>query len=603
MGNHDLLEYYQRELDYLRKSGAEFARRYPKIARRLELGENESTDPGIERLLESFAFQTARIQQSIESELPEISTALLSVCFPFFARPVPSMAVARFELARGDKAMIVPRHTPLFTQTRTGDPCRFRTSYELQLWPLELTHVSMRPADTLLDLESRSATSVLQFKFMSTGKQKFGDMGLSRLRLYLTGDIKKAIVLFDLLSTQVHRALVRQIDGSGGMSVRDVSVHPVGFGEDEDVLPDSSNVNSGYRLLLEFFSFSEKFRFFDITLPLNDDDFDPDRPLEILLLLGKTPEKFQVDRDSFLLGCTPIVNLFQKAAEPLRLVPYQSEYRLIPDLRREKSTEIHSINRVRMASSTDPDLSRVRPYFSFHHTPQEEDEAELFWRARRQETWRDEERSTDVYLTFTDLEQRDLRLNERMIFVDALMTNGNLAAKLPENSELWFDAMPQPVQSIRLLTKPTRTVQPPLGGRTLWRLISLLSIDLLNFNNERDALNALRETLRLCSFSSADPASAEKQVMGITGMKIRTTHHRIGSEGWRGFLRGVEVTLYLDINAFTGSFAFLLAAVLESFMGMFVSVNSFSRLVLKHQGREDVWKEWSPRGGVRTLQF
>ena len=63
MINHEeLLEYYRRELTYLRRRGADFAERYPKVAGRLEIGLDECPDPHVERLLEAFAFLTARLQ-------------------------------------------------------------------------------------------------------------------------------------------------------------------------------------------------------------------------------------------------------------------------------------------------------------------------------------------------------------------------------------------------------------------------------------------------------------------------------------------------------------------------------------------------------------
>ncbi|HEV2962467.1 MAG TPA: type VI secretion system baseplate subunit TssF, partial [Candidatus Angelobacter sp.] len=54
----DFLRYYHGELTYLRRMGAIFAERYPKLAGRLELSPNDCADPQIERLLESFAFLT-----------------------------------------------------------------------------------------------------------------------------------------------------------------------------------------------------------------------------------------------------------------------------------------------------------------------------------------------------------------------------------------------------------------------------------------------------------------------------------------------------------------------------------------------------------------
>ena len=62
-GWENLLEFYSRELTYLRKAGGEFAKSYPKVAQRLELAGGSSADPQVERLLESFAFLTARVQR------------------------------------------------------------------------------------------------------------------------------------------------------------------------------------------------------------------------------------------------------------------------------------------------------------------------------------------------------------------------------------------------------------------------------------------------------------------------------------------------------------------------------------------------------------
>jgi type VI secretion system protein ImpG len=59
-----LLEYYERELTFIRESGAQFAEKYPKIASRLLLEPDRCEDPHTERLLEGFAFLTGRIQKN-----------------------------------------------------------------------------------------------------------------------------------------------------------------------------------------------------------------------------------------------------------------------------------------------------------------------------------------------------------------------------------------------------------------------------------------------------------------------------------------------------------------------------------------------------------
>ena len=94
----ELLRYYKSELSYLRQMGSVFAERYPKIAKRLELGHEECADPHVERLIEAFAFLTARLQHELDSEFPDITSALLGILSPQLTSPVPSMAIAQFNL-------------------------------------------------------------------------------------------------------------------------------------------------------------------------------------------------------------------------------------------------------------------------------------------------------------------------------------------------------------------------------------------------------------------------------------------------------------------------------------------------------------------------
>ena len=96
--HEELLRYYRSELTYLRRMGGEFAALYPRVASRLELGAGECPDPQVERLIESFAFLTARLQRDLDGELPEITTALLGVLYPQLTTPIPPMAVARFDV-------------------------------------------------------------------------------------------------------------------------------------------------------------------------------------------------------------------------------------------------------------------------------------------------------------------------------------------------------------------------------------------------------------------------------------------------------------------------------------------------------------------------
>ena len=94
----DLLYYYERELSFLRRMGAEFAQKYPKVASRLQLEPNKCEDPHVERLLEGFAFLAARVHVRLDDDFSEISEALLNLIYPHYVRPIPSLGLVEFEL-------------------------------------------------------------------------------------------------------------------------------------------------------------------------------------------------------------------------------------------------------------------------------------------------------------------------------------------------------------------------------------------------------------------------------------------------------------------------------------------------------------------------
>ena len=90
----EMLDYYQREMTYLRNGGSRFAQRYPKIAEGLDLSSAGSSDPHVERLIESFAFLTARLQKEVDNKFVRFANTLLDVLYPNFTRPFPSCAIA-----------------------------------------------------------------------------------------------------------------------------------------------------------------------------------------------------------------------------------------------------------------------------------------------------------------------------------------------------------------------------------------------------------------------------------------------------------------------------------------------------------------------------
>ena len=121
----ELLHYYERELRFIRRTAVEFAEKYPEVAGRLLLEPTKCEDPHVERLIESFAMLAARIQMRLNDDFSEVSDAILSVIYPHYLSPIPSVAMVQLEA--DPDAGDAPRASPS-TATACSTPGRSTTS-------------------------------------------------------------------------------------------------------------------------------------------------------------------------------------------------------------------------------------------------------------------------------------------------------------------------------------------------------------------------------------------------------------------------------------------------------------------------------------------
>jgi type VI secretion system protein ImpG len=237
------------------------------------------------------------------------------------------------------------------------------------------------------------------------------------------------------------------------------------------------------------------------------------------------------------------------------------------------------------------------PFYSWTHDMSRRAQR-MFWHARRVLSLYDEVAGTETLLSFVDLDFQPSHPPEETVWAHTLCTNRGLAAQLPAGALLQTDEA-APVSRIVCLRKPTDEVQPPLGGRTLWSLVSHLSLNYLSLSDSKETLKALREILRL--YCTSEHRALEQQIAGLQDVTVRKVVRRFGQDMLRGFARGTEVTVTVDESAFVGSSAFLFISVLNRFLSLYASTNSFTQLVVRSAQREGVWKQWAPMAGGRVV--
>jgi type VI secretion system protein ImpG len=609
----ELLLYYERELDYLRKSAAQFAEKHPKVASRLVLEPTKCEDPHVERLLEAFAFLAARVHLKLEDEFPEITEALLSVVYPQLVRPIPSMSVVEFQLdpekGKLTSGMKIERNAQLFSKPISGIPCTFRTCYETTLWPITVTAAELSPPSRLKPAVKTSDSAwAIRLELRCAKDVSFVSLKPDKFRFYLDGESGLVNILYELLFSRLNRIQVRDLTAGSKLAPVTLpasALNAVGFGANEGMVPYPSSSFAGHRLLMEYFAFPEKFFFIDLGGLESVVRAGYKDAIEVIFLLsdiegsGRQQRlELELSKKTFRLGCSPVVNLFPQVAEPIQLTQRKAEYLLTPDVRRPYSVEVFSVDEVAGINSANQKITKYEPFYSLRHAARKEDRS-CFWLARRRPSTRPNDDGTDISLSLLDLALTTADPDATVLSVRTTCTNRDLPARLPfGNQDSDFDLEgAAPMRRIVALRKPTAPVRPPMGKSILWRLVSHLSLNYLSLVEE--GKDALQEILRL--YDVGRTAYSQNVIQSILNIRSRPHFARLVSEQGVSFARGLRIEMEIDEDQFTGGGAFLFAAVLERFFGLAASLNSFTQLSVTTPQRKEGLHEWEPRSGRRLL--
>jgi type VI secretion system protein ImpG len=599
-----LLPYYDRELAAIRTLAAEFAQAHPKVAGRLRLSRDAVDDPHVERLLEGVAFLGARVQQRLDDEFPELTDALLGVLYPHYLAPFPSCAIAQFQCQPGlDAPVHLAAGIPVTTEPVRGEVCRFRSAWNQTLWPIEIEAVRLSGLPLMAPPNPRAAgaISVLRISLRSLGDADMTTLNLDRLRVFLRAAPNVSLPLLELLSA--HAVSVAYADGSADAQpaiLAPSAIQPVGFAPDEALFPWPARSFSGFRLLTEYFAFPEKFRFLDFTGIETKTPLQAGRRLDIFVYLNRAlPDlERQVDANTLALGCTPVINLFPQRCEPIALSHTETEYRVAPDVRRPTATEVWQVERVR-ETRADGKVRAWEPFYRLAAMGEAATEPGGRYQMVRRPSSVD---GTETFLGVCDTGFDPNQPADSVLSVDALCLNRNLPASLPfggGHPVLHLVEGNAAVRRVSCLTAPTPTLRPPHGKEHFWRLVSHLSLGHLSVVGGEAGAVALKEVLRL--YDLRDSAETRAAIEGLVSVSAAPGVSRVPGARPGAFCRGLDVTLMFEQRAWRDSGLFVLASVLDRFLALHATVNSFVRCRAMLQGQSGTVASWPPRAGAQVL--
>lgn len=590
--DNEILRYYEAEMRYLREAGKEFAQAFPDRARELDLDRVGERDPHIERLFEGFAFLMGRLRHKLDDELPELTEGLVSMLWPHYLRMIPSLAILELIPEKG----ALQKHETLEPGLEaTSDPvgdgnvateCVYRTTQPVDLYPLALSEAGVYARE--------DGRSVIRLRLDIQTQTERGRLQVPRLRLYLNADRPVALALYAALTAKPLAMQVRvpgwPEDRPGApVALPGLRLAPAGFAAEERLWPKADNAFGGYQLLLEYFTFPEKFMFVDLfgldlqAIPASATSVEVEVVLE-----RPYPDEMRFTADNVRLYCTPVINLFAVGADPLTVTQHETEYRVRARTEHGSLIDIYSVDGVEY-------FERGRrfeyvPFAAFKHRGGmlRHDMPERYYHTRmrrgpsgRFDTW--------IVLGGHAWDQEDTLPTETLT-LSVTGTNGMLPRKaLREAGITRMRGGFTNIGAVRNLTAPTVPVYPPTGDRYHWRVLSHLAPNYLSLLDAE----ILRGSLALYDWTEGELNS--RRINAISDVRHRPLSKLVKG----GLMRGVEITVTLDSGRFAGDGDLeLFGSMLNRFIALYATLNLYTKLVIvaRPTGRRIEWPETKGEG-------
>ncbi|WP_336953849.1 type VI secretion system baseplate subunit TssF [Acinetobacter sp. AS167] len=572
----ELLPYYEKQLQEFGQQSRAFADKYPKIAQRLSLNQEQIDDPHIERLIQAFSLIAARIDKKLADSYDIFTRSLFEVMFPQYLRHFPACSVVSFEDLNKQKQLtdvhIIPKGTTLKSRSFKGVQCEFNTSAEVKLLPIQLESLSFQTNPSAHIHLNQNATLNLKFELLNPAKNWLKN---EKLPIYLDAISNFPLQVLDHI---FHKETSFSLRINNKVVPIKNPFEVIGFDENESLLPVDQHTHHAYRLLIEYFCFPEKFSYLNLNLDflklLKEENLSFEIQIHLKLNLNDQAiirNYSELNVANFKLFTSPVVNLFEKQAEPQKINHKNLEYPLMTDAHHPEFYQVYSIvemNLIREKSNQDQVVYPILPFFAMSHY--HGDDIQFFY-ALNPTVLQNQYVETGYSIISKQLEPHSIKSD----FVSCKL--------LCSNRELPHEALGQSNNVLNLndstvarralvLKRPTAPFQFEKNKNEQWRIISHLSLNTLALM-KGDAVSHIKELLELYNL----PKSKENHLIidAIKKIEFEITNKLVEAKPFPMFVRGVKVLMDVDVQVFRGHSLYIFSELISHIFNLKVQMNSF----------------------------
>ncbi|MBM7071364.1 type VI secretion system baseplate subunit TssF [Shewanella sp. 202IG2-18] len=588
-----LLSYFEQELRFIRKEGALFALQHPNSASALGISKDGIDDPQISRLIESVALLNGKLHKRLDETFPEFTESLVRLLFPHFLRPIPSYSLLNFDI---NDAANAKHHVPAGTEFDVSGSSNknfiFRTTEPVNLFPIKISNVSTEfaPFTDEKPEGAEQSKALIEIEICSIDDGLIvSEFDISTLKLHIKGETNFALRLYDLFALSKVKVCIS--DGENSWSLGKDDMTPVGFEVQDTVLPYQASSFGGFKLLTEFFMFSERFHAYHFKLDNVIKNIKSSRfKLQIYLDEMSVDLARNVSEQNFSLFCAPIVNLHKVTAEPLEVDFHKNEYPIMLESMQGNHLELFSVDEI--TDISDDQLLKVP---QMYHEKYKKAGTHLRWQLIQ--NYHEDGHLTSA-LKVADLDHISARSDKRTWIVKATVTNSARVSHLPLTSRLKCrDSITIPAY-LKLMRRPSLPIRNRDIQQSVWTLLSHLHFNYHSILGAEDPKTALKSVLHLYNLNQNQlNASYIESIINIEQEQV-VAPIRVAGRGC--FAYGTRIIITLEQSQLNSG-ATLFSCLLDKFFAFFAGFNSFTQLDIRIEGQDGLFMHFPRRSGCKNL--
>ena len=627
--NERFLQYYEDELRHVRETAEDFGALHPLVAGQLRLRKDGCDDPFVERLLEGFAFLSARVHQKLDEEHSVFTQSLLESVYPALLCPTPSMGIV--ELGASESiagSLTIPAGTELTAMLGEGATrrCLFRTAHEVDIFPIELVSEGLegvryydQDISSLYLPKENMATAAMRLRLdVINSDVNFEDLDeLDELTFFIKGDLAGAGKIYEELLSQSIELSVGEL--SAGKKPKyntykldgdDVSIEATGFDAEQALLPSDARVFEGHRLLREYSTMPQRFLF--VKIKGLRKAFMQITSNSASIVIGFKRSSLEMSKlvspNSMALNVTPVINLFERRADPIAVSRDEHEYYIHVDKTKSLDYEIYTVDEVVGFSAGSDYKNEFQPFYRDQVYNRNNHSFYSILRKPRALSFSERRNGavskylgTDILLSVVDGNHAPVSADVDALSLKVTCSNRHLPLSMTlKGAET--DLVPagdSGLSSARWILPPTSPTESLTETNGSWNLVNHLSLNYLSLvESEQGQATGLKDLLRI--YFSKQSEEGSEWIRGIANVTSKSIVERCREPGPVTYKRGVLVDITFDEYCYGGASVFLFGSVLARFLSQHISINSFIKTNINSSSRGRLIQWDGERGSKPT---